>query len=1258
MSIQGGQRMLLSRRHFLHTIGCSGAFLLAQFRGISAWGAQLKASPCLLHTSPEYAPFIAKYMKNVAPGHDAFITERYAAEIEDVLRIWKRDLLGTGTLTRIQAALSPTVTASLLSASTDQPIRTQHPIRTERHSFGSPVQMAGATFIHHLNSYLRDFLPIEVVQLQISEIETLSNSPLKLKTLIHYDLLGRSSNRRQERTGAWEITWEQKHGHSWTICDWIAQPEQRAHLMGNGFVDITTACMPGVSSLSDQLQHGVYYWQTVLDGACGIDVYGNNGIAVGDSTGNGYDDIYVCQPAGLPNRLYRNRGDGTFEDVTRKAGVGIIDGTSSALFVDLNNSGHQDLIVVRTSGPLLFQNQGDGTFQLKPDVFRFRHKPQGTFTAVAAADYDRDGLIDIYFCLYSYYQGLSEYRFPQPYYDAQNGPPNFLLKNLGNYVFEDVTETAGLSANNNRYSFACGWNDYDNDGWQDLYVVNDFGRNNLYRNDGNGRFTDRSAAAGVEDAGAGMSVCWFDFDNDGLDDLYVANMWSAAGKRITSQSEFLPDTRQSIRTIYQQDADGNCLYRNSGPGKAFENKTQESGTARGGWSWSSDAWDIDHDGFAELYIANGFISGPIKDNLSGFFWRQVVERSMGSKENSKDYANAWSAINELIRSDHSWSGYQRNNLYLNNRNGTFTEAAGVLGLDFTDDSRSYSLSDIDGDGRLELILKSRTSPQIRILHNEISPLGNSISISLKGTTSNRDAIGALIELDTPEGKRRASVRAGSGFLSQHSKTITLGLGSTSTPINAMIRWPNGTIEHFRGLLPQHRVEIIEGSTQIEQKPFRPQPSYTPSPTNARPEDLPTSFTTWLVEPIAVPDFSLPDQSGGRLSPSRRKGSFQLLVFWESNCSNSAQILEEIEAHSPLWAKHNLYPAVVSADAVPRTKAQPYSFPIAAADKATLGVYDIFYRYLFARHHDMLLPTAFLVDTEGNLIRVYSGPFHCAEILGDLAKAPADQSSRTKLALPFEGHYFGHGMHHNYFTFGVAYLQFSYTENAIQAFERSISVTPNYAPAYYNLGLIYLNQSKIEKAHQYLQKAVELDPSDADAWNNLGVTLGDKNEMTQARAAFEHALRINPAHLLALQNMVKLDNYEGRTADAITLLRKAIQISPSNPELHIGLALLYFEEKDITHASDEFKKAIELQPSNVEARNGLGVIWMKQGNLRQAAVEFTKCISLSPDFDRPYLNLAVIYINQGQQEKARTLLAGYLKSHPGDSDVRDALHQLR
>ena len=256
----------------------------------------------------------------------------------------------------------------------------------------------------------------------------------------------------------------------------------------------------------------------------------------------------------------------------------------------------------------------------------------------------------------------------------------------GNATFTDRTEAAGLNVDNDRYSFACAWGDLNSDGSPDLYVANDFGRSNLYRNNGDGTFTAISTEAGVEDAGAGMSACWFDFDNDGNQDIYVANMWSAAGQRVSEQKIFHEKDPENIRALYRRHARGNSLYRNQGNGK-FQNVSGQAGVEMGRWAWSSDAWDFDHDGYPDLYIANGYISGPDPRDLSSFFWRQVVGNRRRIPTPSSNYEQGWNAINELIRSDSSWSGSERNVFYANNGDGTFSEVSGAVGLDFPDDSR-------------------------------------------------------------------------------------------------------------------------------------------------------------------------------------------------------------------------------------------------------------------------------------------------------------------------------------------------------------------------------------------------------------------------------------------------------------------------------------------------------------------------------------------------------------------------------------------
>src|SRR5580658_5382992 len=449
------------------------------------------------------------------------------------------------------------------------------------------------------------------------------------------------------------------------------------------------------------------------------------------------------------------------------------------------------------------------------------------------------------------------------------------MRNRGDGTFRDVTAATGMNQNNTRYSFCCGWGDYNCDGWPDLYVVNDFGRKNLYRNNGDGSFTDVAAQAAAEDVGAGMSVSWLDYDNDSAQDLYVANMWTAAGERISMQDIFKKDTPPEIRALYQKHAMGNSLLRNRGT--TFEDATKASGVGMGRWSWSSDAFDFDHDGFPDLYIANGMVSGPSrtdvsreglprhqsKEDLNSFFWRQVVALSPDDARPSHAYEQGWNAINELIRSDGTWSGYERNVFYTNNRDGTFPDVSAVVGLDFIEDGRAFALADFDHDGRVELFLKNRNAPQLRILKNVMEDLPPSIAFRLQGTKSNRDAIGASVTIETSAGRQTRMLQAGSGFLSQHSKDVFCGLGEAMSPLRASVLWPNGLRQNLHDLPLNHRIWVEEGSDTLRIEPFKTQTLQRPLTDESMQatETLPSTIETWLLAPVSSPDFSLSNLAG-------------------------------------------------------------------------------------------------------------------------------------------------------------------------------------------------------------------------------------------------------------------------------------------------------------------------------------------------------------------------------------------------------------
>src|SRR5262252_9295352 len=653
------------------------------------------------HLHPQYRVprgGIESVLAKVKAGSDEFVTEKYHDQVSAVLAEWSAQILQSPqATTALEKVLATSFSANSPKTVQSLPLRRDASLQVWREQFAQETTTGRLAFLSEWRSSLRNFSKIITAEFQVTHIRLGSLVPsataqsVVLETRVRYELVGTGVDfHREQRVGNCELTWELLSSNELRLqkCKLLEQTRSRA--AAPVFHDIADHAFGANRSYASQLLHGTDYWRTVLDGACGIDIYGHNGVSVGDIDGDGFDDLYICQPAGLPNRLFRNRGDGTFEDITESSGVGVLENTACALFVDVENKGRQDLIVVRTDGPMLFLNDGNGRYRQQANAFQFANAPQGTFTGAAAADYDRDGWLDIYFCLYIYYQGTGQYKYPLPYYAAENGPPNFMMRNNRDGTFRDVTRETHLDRNNTRYSFCCSWGDCNADGWPDLYVVNDFGRKNLYRNNGDGTFTDIAAQVGVEDVGAGMSVCWFDYDNDGVEDLYVADMWTAAGERITMQDVFKRDLPKQVRDLYRKHAMGNSLFRNHG--STFQDVTRKAGVGMGRWAWSSDAWDFDHDGYDDLYVVNGMVSGTSREDLNSFFWRQIVAFSPDDNKPSHDYEQGWTAINELIRSDATWSGYERNVFYANNRDGTFSDVSGASGLDFLEDARAFALA--------------------------------------------------------------------------------------------------------------------------------------------------------------------------------------------------------------------------------------------------------------------------------------------------------------------------------------------------------------------------------------------------------------------------------------------------------------------------------------------------------------------------------------------------------------------------------------
>ena len=1017
--------------------------------------------------------------------------------------------------------------------------------------------------------------------------------------LIRYDVRGSNRGRLEHRVGWWKQSWRDG-----SLTSFEPVSETLTFSDKPLFQDITGYAFAGEPSFREQLARGVPYWRARLDPALGIDVYGENGIAAADIDGDGIDEIYVCQPGGLPNRLYKNDGNGRFRDIAKQAGLDLLDDTACALFVDLRNSGRQDLVLVRSNQPLVFLNDGNGRFRGLPDAFHFGSPPQGSFTSVAAADYDRDGRLDLYFCCYVYYQSEAQYRYPVPYHDAQNGPPNFLFRNRFDRepgYFEDVTAASGMDHNNNRFSFAGAWCDYNGDGWPDLYVTNDFGRKNLYRNS-EGHFRDVAAEAGVEDLGPGMSAAWMDYDGDGRADLLVSNMWSSCGQRIVNDPAFGPAVKDpSLREAYRHHVKGNSLYHNNGDG-TFKYTGAAEGVEICPWSWSCDGSDFDNDGVPELYIACGMVANNGSTDLMSYFYRQVVSKSPAKSMAAPEYENGWNAMNQLIRQDFSWAAPEPNVFFVR-RAGRYHDFSGVSGIDKAEDSRAFAFTDIDGDGNLDIVLKSRMGPQVRVFRNACGTAHKTIVLALHGTKSNRDAIGARVEVD---GQVKWLV-AGSAYLSQHTKRLHFGLADRERAEKTRIHWPSGTVQDLPPLAAGFLYEVTEGSPDIRSRRLAPRtelPEGAPFPTDnrARPHD------SWLWEPVPLPE--------------RRRGPMLLVLH----------------AGEPL----------------PRLPVAVESLDLREAAGDLAAAYAILRRYLFDYRVDLETPQWFLVDAESRVRKIYATAPDAATAQADLRSLAGPLPDPR--GLPFEGFFTGHPSR-DYYKIGGALLQAGYAEQALPYLEEMLRRTPDNVKALLAVGRIHLEAQRQAPARAAIEHALALDPRLAEGWNEMGGIETLAGRLPEALRCYEKALALAPDLPYASINAAQTHEKLGDPAAAEQLYRHVLAADPRNGDAANGLGLLLAKQDRTEEARKLFELAISVRRDDSSAINNLAVLYMNTGRTSDAIAAFRYGIQVAPDEDILYLNLSRTLIRTGERDKARNVMRELLDRKPGSPLALRALKEL-
>ena len=536
------------------------------------------------------------------------------------------------------------------------------------------------------------------------------------------------------------------------------------------------------------------------------------GAAVLDYDADGREDLFV--PGGDGNRLYRNMGsdprggsDPSFEEVAKKAGVLGQKGEGiGALAFDYDEDGDQDLYVTYLFAPnLLYSNRGNGTFE---EVGARAGVALNDYsTSAAALDYDRDGDADLYVLVY----GPPD---RGPNVAANNAPPNHLFRNDGNGRFTDVSKESGTD--DTRWGLALQAADLDGDLWPDLYVANDFGVNNYFRNNRNGTFTDVAGRAGVKDAGFGMGVTVDDYDGDGRFDFYVSNYsfplnWFLRDSRYPMPgfpySLFRPLVWRRLKAMSR----GSSLFRPASGGR-FERTSDEADVWDTSWSWGSVFVDGDLDGRADLFVVNGMVTGKNEREREIDFWNLM----------SSEYKKFEKGVPTADFGDDSLWGRPPKRFYWNRDGRRFAELAAVTGLESKANQRGLVVLDVEGDGDPDLFATGFLSkPALWVNRNPSR--ARTLVLTLQGLStskeryrSTRDALGAVVTVEAGGVRRSQVVSAGYSFLSSGSKSLFFGLGDSERADRVTIRWPSGKVSELKNVAAGKLLlcEPPEGSVPI------------------------------------------------------------------------------------------------------------------------------------------------------------------------------------------------------------------------------------------------------------------------------------------------------------------------------------------------------------------------------------------------------------------------------------------------------------
>jgi len=510
-----------------------------------------------------------------------------------------------------------------------------------------------------------------------------------------------------------------------------------------------------------------------------------------DLDGDGLSEIVL---AGR-NLVFHRKPDGRFSSeklCAQPQGL-----TMTSVLGDFDGDGKTDFLCARQDGLVLFKGSGKRRTFDEPGQVVWQANPRlGYGQVLTCGDIDRDGDLDVWLGQYKVpYRGG---QMPTPFYDANDGLPSFLLLNDGTGRFSDATDAAGLSKKRWRRAYSGSFADLDGDGDLDLCVVSDFAGMDLYRNDSMGHFTDVTREWIGEPHAFGMSHTLADFDGDGQLDLLMIGMNSPTADRLDGLRLGRPgfEKQDAMRSAM---VFGNRLYLGNGTG-TFKTASFNPAIAHSGWSWGCSTFDFDNDGLQDVYITNGHETKQSVRDYEREFWlhdiyvgtssENLVTLAYFNSKHMRTRGNGW-----------SYGGHERNRLYLNQSSGSFLEVAHLMGVGLPEDSRNVVTDDLDGDGRMDLIVTTfETWPEmkqtLRVYMNTLPPAGNWIGFRFRASESGTPPFGTRVTVRHSKGTLVREIITGDSYRAQHANTVHFGLGTVDRVRQVEVRWADGRTQEI------------------------------------------------------------------------------------------------------------------------------------------------------------------------------------------------------------------------------------------------------------------------------------------------------------------------------------------------------------------------------------------------------------------------------------------------------------------------------